>query len=126
VLFSIFINDIPIRNSKNKSYSLLFADDLVSIFIFKKKGQIQSIIQRYLSLIEKWLLNWRLMMAPNKCSHNTISKSPVDRSSEISIRLLNENIPINQQPKFLGVTFDNSVVQLVVRVITDCTGTIIN
>ena len=37
VLFSIFINDIPIRNSKNKSYSLLFADDLVSIFIFKKK-----------------------------------------------------------------------------------------
>jgi len=47
------------------------------------------------------------MMAPNKCSHNTISNSPVDRSSEISIRLLNENIPINQQPKFLGVTFDN-------------------
>lgn len=33
VLFSIFINDIPINNKKNKSYSLLFADDLVSVFI---------------------------------------------------------------------------------------------
>ena len=39
ILFSIFINDIPVTSSKNKSYSLLFADDLVSIFIFKKKAE---------------------------------------------------------------------------------------
>ena len=82
---------------------------MLDIYIFKKKGHIQSIIQRYLSLIEKWLLNWRLMMAPNKCSHNTISNSPIDKSSDIKIRLLNENIPIIQRPKFLGVTFDNKL-----------------
>ena len=109
ILFSIFINDIPITSSKNKSYSLLFADDLVSIFLFKKKGRTQAIIQRYLSLIEKWLLNWRLMMAPNKCSHNTISNSSIDKSNEISLRLFNETIPVNSLPKFLGIIFDSKL-----------------
>jgi hypothetical protein len=36
ILFSIYINDIPINNKKNFSYSLLFADDLSSISFFKK------------------------------------------------------------------------------------------
>ena len=34
-LFSIFINDIPIRDSKKKAFSLLFSDDLTTSFIFK-------------------------------------------------------------------------------------------
>ena len=41
-LFSIFINDIPALYQKNKSYSLLFADDLVTTFIYKKQGKLQS------------------------------------------------------------------------------------
>ena len=36
-LFSIFINDIPMNFSKNKFYSLLFADDLCDFKIYKKK-----------------------------------------------------------------------------------------
>ena len=40
ILFSIYINDIPINYSKNKSYSLLFADDLGSYHIYKKKKTI--------------------------------------------------------------------------------------
>ena len=44
LLFTIFINDIPKVNSKNNCYSLLFADDLVSFFIFKKYGKILFII----------------------------------------------------------------------------------
>ena len=34
LLISIFINDIPKKDEKNKSYSTLFADGLVSFFIF--------------------------------------------------------------------------------------------
>jgi len=106
ILFSIFINDIPIAQSKNRRYSLLFADDLVSLFIFKRRGKIQIEIQRYLSLIEKWLMTWRLMMAPNKCSHNTFSNANTDESHLISIKLFDEFIPIVSNPRFLGVTFD--------------------
>ena len=36
-LFSIFINDIPTRMNKNKEYTLLFADDLVLVALYKKK-----------------------------------------------------------------------------------------
>ncbi len=35
-LFSIFNNDIPVKYSKNKLYSLLFAYDLCALKIFKK------------------------------------------------------------------------------------------
>ena len=38
-LFSIFINDSPSRNKKNKRYTLLFADDLCYIEIYKNKTQ---------------------------------------------------------------------------------------
>jgi hypothetical protein len=36
ILFSLYINDIPIMNKKNKDYCLLFADDLVSLNTIKK------------------------------------------------------------------------------------------
>ncbi len=35
ILFSIFINDIPMRSASNDGYSLLFADDLTVFFLFK-------------------------------------------------------------------------------------------
>jgi hypothetical protein len=35
-LFSIYINDVPGNGSKNKIYSLLFADDLVYYYVYKK------------------------------------------------------------------------------------------
>ena len=36
ILFSIFINDIPTNNLKNKTYSQLFADDLSYLYIYLK------------------------------------------------------------------------------------------
>jgi hypothetical protein len=51
-LFSIFINDIPINYMRNKNYSLLFADDLCSFHIFKKKKTSVRQIQHDLKRIE--------------------------------------------------------------------------
>jgi hypothetical protein len=68
-LFSIFINDIPILYSKNKWYSLLFADDLCSSHIYKNKKSITKRIQSYLNRIDNWLKMWRISMAPNKCNY---------------------------------------------------------
>ena len=36
ILFSIFINDIPMGSSSSESYSLLFADDLTTSFFYDK------------------------------------------------------------------------------------------
>ena len=66
LLFSIFINDIPIRNKPNHSQSTLFADDLATAFLFKKPGNVQVQIQKYLFELEAWLTKWRMKMAAHK------------------------------------------------------------
>ena len=60
LLFVIYINDIPLSNSTNLSYSVLFADDLGVIFIFKKPEKIKKIINGYLDSLVSWLYKWRL------------------------------------------------------------------
>ena len=104
-LFSIFINDIPIKYSKNKFYSLLFADDLCSFKIFKKYGNVNIQIQSYLDQIEKWLKMWRLTMAPQKCNFIVFNS---DRTSEtkLDLKLFNSSIKLNEEIKFLGIRFD--------------------
>ncbi len=42
ILFLVYINDIPLADSKHVSYSSLFADDLSTIFIFNKPGHITA------------------------------------------------------------------------------------
>ena len=105
ILFSIFINDVPLNNNKNRSYSLLFADDLVNMNIFTKPGQIQALIKSYLIKIEIWLSNWRLSMSANKCSYIIFSNS---NKYELGFKLLlfNKEIPYEKNPRFLGITFD--------------------
>ena len=66
LLFSIFINDIPCEIKKNEKYSLLFADDLVSYFIYRDKQsnkKKEKKINAHLQEIEAWLFKWRLKMA---------------------------------------------------------------
>jgi hypothetical protein len=66
-LFSMYINDIPGNGSKYKIYSLLFADDLVYYYIYKKNPNAASThINKHLINIQKWLNKWRLRMAPHK------------------------------------------------------------
>ena len=43
LLFSVFINGIPHCNQLNNSFSLLFADDLLSCFKFSSLGKLEGI-----------------------------------------------------------------------------------
>jgi hypothetical protein len=92
---------------RNKNYSLLFADDLCSFHIFKKKKTSGKQIQHYLKRIEIWLKTWRLMTAPHKCNYivfsNNKSKSDDD---DLEIKLLGIKINKNESPTFLGIRFD--------------------
>ena len=117
LLFLVYINDIPIADSKTLSFSSLFADDLLVTFTFSKDTKtLEKTINLYLETLVKWLHKWRLKMNVSKCCYVIFSKSG-NRSNKLrgveSIRLkLNmngENIPYNPNPKFLGVTFDESL-----------------
>jgi hypothetical protein len=107
-LFSMYINDIPMNFSKNKFYSLLFADDLCAFKIYKKNGKnVNSSIQSYLISLEEWLKKWRLQMAPNKCSYLVFSSNKNrDDHEDIDIKLSGSKIMANKNPVFLGIRFD--------------------
>ena len=68
-LFSVFMNDIvffPILREKNKSFSVLFGDDLATSMIFKNIDEVKSRIRNYLKDLESWSNKWRLSFAPPK------------------------------------------------------------
>ena len=90
------------------SYYALFADDLKSIFIFKKPGHIKSIINKYLESLTSWLSQWRLKMNAKKCCY-TIFSNGGRGDLEFDLKLNSEFIPYNPNPVFLGITFDESL-----------------
>jgi exonuclease III len=122
ILFSIFINDIPIEHKKNKSYSHLFADDLVTYFIFRRNNNVKNSIRIYLSKIELWLSKWRLIMAPEKCNYIVFSKTPqvhkklenkkipiINKNEQFDVKLFKKDVPSCTSIKFLGVILDKKL-----------------
>jgi hypothetical protein len=107
-LFSIYINDIPGNGSKNKIYSLLFADDLVYYYIYKKNPNAASThINKHLINIQKWLNKWRLRMAPHKCNYLVFTNSNLNVSGELKLKLNGIGLKYDNNPTFLGIRFDN-------------------
>jgi hypothetical protein len=107
ILFSIFINNIPTKNVKNVSCSLLFADDLATMFFYNKEGKVKHVIANYLKDIEKWLVKWKLKMSGTKCSYICFSKS--NTKVDFVLKLFDEVIPYNKACVFLGVMFDDKL-----------------
>ena len=106
-LFSIYINDMPASISKNKIYSLLFADDLVYYYIYKNNPNSASFhINKHLISIEKWLTKWRLRMAPHKCNYLVFTNGKKDISGELELKLNGVKLNYDNNPTFLGIRFD--------------------
>ena len=110
ILFSIYINDIPLELVKNKQYSQLFADDLCHFQIFKEINQKSSdSFNSYLTKLENWLTDWRLKMAPEKCNYIIFSKNlKTGKNEKLNLQFFKK--PIEQlehnNPTFLGIIFD--------------------
>ena len=63
--------------------------------------------QVYLDKLEQWMNDWHLAMAPKKCAQLTFSRSRgKEEDEEVDVRLYNEKIPVDKNPKFLGIVFD--------------------
>ena len=112
ILFSIFINDIPIKTGSDNTYSLSFADDLTVLFVYSKitlrEDNVSSRVRTYLSEIERWLCKWRMKMAPSKCNYSVFSKGNTTKN-KFGLKLFGEMIPHERHPVSLGVTFDESL-----------------
>ena len=106
ILFSVFINDVPANFAENDSFTLLFADDLNTFYIYRKiTPALRNKVNRYLKDIERWLCRWRLNMAPSKCQY-TIFEKCKRVEANFEAKLFGERIPYEAHPVSLGVTFD--------------------
>jgi exonuclease III len=108
ILFSLFINDVPMMHKKNKDYGLLFADDLISLNFFKKYGNIEKHINVYLQKIENWLNKWRLKMAPQKCNFIIFSQNRNEKE-KLKLKFCDTNLTQIDNTTFLGIRFDSSL-----------------
>jgi len=109
LLFLIYINDIPLADSKHICYSSLFADDLATIFFYQKQGKVKGRIKAYLKSLVGWLFKWRLKMNAGKCMYSVFSVAGSKTKDRFELNLVDGIIPYNQNPKFVGIIFDESL-----------------
>ena len=106
ILFLVYINDIPLADSKHVSYSSLFADDLSTIFVFRKPGRIAATMKKYLESLVAWLYKWRLKINASKCSYIIFAGDGSRNGTRFELFINNGRIPYDPNPVFLGITFD--------------------
>ena len=105
LLFLAFF-DIPLTNSKHVSSSVLFADDLGALFMFRKvSNKLIKRIRAYLKSLVGWLFKWRLKMNATKCCY-TIFSGNGRGGIDLGLQLKDEAIPYSSNPTFLGIKFD--------------------
>lgn len=127
LLFSIYINDIPLLSGPFNEFSLLFGDKLVYIHLFKKiEKETEIMLNGQLKKLYNWMNLWRLKFSPQKCSYSIFSKNFKNgengrkgyNNEKLNLMLDRVEIKLNNQPSFLGIHFDkhftfkNQVLQL--------------
>lgn len=106
-LFSIFINDVPVKNKRQKGKSTLFADDLSTLFQDRNLKRVVFNAQMYLNELEPWLFKWRLSMSAEKCSYIVFSKT--QKPISVDLQLFGKPIPMDDNPRYLGVKLDRKL-----------------
>jgi hypothetical protein len=115
VLFSIYINDVPTNCKKNSRYSLLFADDLAKLYIFRKVCTTKTIekeINIDLKKLEEWCSKWRLEIATAKCmflQHEIKNTQDRFKIGNVHLTMYGNKIEREKETKFLGIKIDESL-----------------
>ena len=106
ILFLIYINDIPLADSKHICYSSFFADDLATLFTFKKPGRIGSTMKKYMENLVSWMFKWRLKINATKCSYIVFAGDGSRNKTKFELLINGARIPYDPNPIFLGIVFD--------------------
>ena len=108
VLFSLFINDLPVFLPSSVSCSL-YADDLA---IWSSSPSVPTAVeatQGALFRLERWSEYWCLPLNPSKCEASFFSVDPHQANLQPYFLLLGSRLRFNPTPTFLGVTFDRTL-----------------
>jgi len=87
---------------------MLFADDLVFYYIYKKgENTASKNINSHLNNLFSWTKKWRLKLATHKCSYLVFSNGNQNESEKLNLKINNVKLRADNNPTFLGIRFDN-------------------
>lgn len=108
LLFSIFINDVPLDWVQNKSISALFADDICHLEIYRDEKIASKRINHKLAKLQTWMTKWRLSMAIHKCTY-TILHDQKFKPPDLDLTMNGKSIVRTLEATLLGVTIDQKL-----------------
>ncbi|RNA16145.1 RNA-directed DNA polymerase from mobile element jockey-like [Brachionus plicatilis] len=96
------------QNKTNNEYSLLFADDLVTFFIYNKKGNIENKINKNINELDQWFIKWKMKISVEKSCSVVFSRYKKD-SDNLNLKIYGNRIVSQKEIKFLGIKFDSKL-----------------
>jgi retron-type reverse transcriptase len=102
ILFQIFVNDIIEERNIEKTTSLLFADDLLSLITDKNLNRIQLNMPKHFNKIENRTKKLRLNLASNKYSYVILTKSNIISNHKIELSINDMILNKDKSPRYLG------------------------
>ena len=108
VLFSLFVNDLPVSLPSSVSCSL-YADNLV---IWSPSPSVPTAVkatQGALFRLERWFEYCCLPFNPSKCEASFFSVDTNQAHLQSNLLLLGSRLRFNPTPTFLGVSFDRTL-----------------
>ena len=108
LLFLVYINDLP---NGLKSNAKLFADDTSLFTMVKDKQESADVLNKNLSLISKWVFNWKMLFNPgtNKPAQEVLFSRKKKTQNHPNISLNNIQVERVSHQKHLGIILDEKL-----------------
>ena len=104
-LFNVYISDMP----ETTSIKLGYADDWAIATRARGKVQLEETLTRDMQQIERYFRQWYLTVNTTKTVSSYFHLNNREAEDTLSIRSLNNQLPSDQFPMYLGVTLDRSL-----------------
>ena len=106
-LFNLYMSKMPQPPGNIKLVT--YADDSNTLNSGTNINKICEDLNVYLDTLDTWFKSRNLFISPAKSSATLFTTSPHEVNLQLPIRINNEVVPTVKQPKFLGITFDNTM-----------------
>jgi len=105
LLFTCYINDLPDCLPSGCEASL-YADDLAATVRDSNVDRCVEKAQAVVDAVARWSEQWRMTLAPGKCSTTLFTTHSGEAKKELPVILGNDTLPTERYPVFLGVRLD--------------------
>ena len=108
ILFLFYIDELA-RLIPDSVTAALYADDVSILASARTLRRAESLTQQAVDRVVGWSREWRLSLNTMKSEVSFFSLSTAEAKWRPSVKIGDNEIPFNPEPKFLGVTLDRSL-----------------